>query len=79
MERATPLVWWPADETAVAVLASNFGAPRHPAWYYNLLANPTTIAEKVSRIGWSCRVSPEAGPNAYFAVMSIPKVSLYAR
>jgi deazaflavin-dependent oxidoreductase (nitroreductase family) len=45
LERVTPLVWWPAGESAVAVLASNFGAPRHPAWYHNLLANPTTIAE----------------------------------
>jgi deazaflavin-dependent oxidoreductase (nitroreductase family) len=24
---------------------SNYGAPRHPAWYHNLLANPATIAE----------------------------------
>ncbi|HXA32743.1 MAG TPA: nitroreductase family deazaflavin-dependent oxidoreductase [Acidimicrobiales bacterium] len=45
IERVTPLVWWPAGEAAVAVLASNYGAPRHPAWYQNLLANPKTIAE----------------------------------
>jgi deazaflavin-dependent oxidoreductase (nitroreductase family) len=45
LERVSPLVWWPAGETAVAVLASNYGAPRHPAWYHNLLANPTTTAE----------------------------------
>jgi deazaflavin-dependent oxidoreductase (nitroreductase family) len=45
LERVTPLAWWPTGETAVAVLASNFGAPRHPAWFYNLLANPTTIIE----------------------------------
>jgi deazaflavin-dependent oxidoreductase (nitroreductase family) len=44
-ERVTPLAWWSAGETAIAVLASNFGASRHPAWYYNLLAKPTTIAE----------------------------------
>ena len=44
-ERVTPLAWWSAGEAAVSVLASNYGAPRHPAWYYNLLANPTTIAE----------------------------------
>jgi deazaflavin-dependent oxidoreductase (nitroreductase family) len=44
-ERVTPLAWWSAGENAVAVLASNFGASRHPAWYYNLLAKPTTIAE----------------------------------
>jgi deazaflavin-dependent oxidoreductase (nitroreductase family) len=24
---------------------SKYGTPRHPAWYHNLLANPTTIAE----------------------------------
>jgi deazaflavin-dependent oxidoreductase (nitroreductase family) len=45
MERVSPLVWWPAGETAVAVLASDYGAPRDPAWYRNLLTNPTTIAE----------------------------------
>ena len=45
IERVTPLAWWPAGENAAAVLASNFGAARHPAWYYNLLANPTAIAE----------------------------------
>jgi deazaflavin-dependent oxidoreductase (nitroreductase family) len=44
-ERVTPLAWWPAGDQAVAVLASNFGDSRHPAWYHNLLANPTTIAE----------------------------------
>ena len=44
-EQATPLAWWSAGETAVAVLASNFGASRHPAWYYNLLAKPAAIAE----------------------------------
>jgi deazaflavin-dependent oxidoreductase (nitroreductase family) len=41
----TPLAWWSAGEAAVAVLASNFGASRHPAWYCNLLATPTTVAE----------------------------------
>ncbi len=45
VERISPLVWWPAGATAVAVLASNYGAPRHPAWYRNLLAHPTTIVE----------------------------------
>jgi deazaflavin-dependent oxidoreductase (nitroreductase family) len=45
LERVTPLVWWPAGETAAAVLASDFGAPRHPGWFYNLVANPATTAE----------------------------------
>ncbi len=45
LERVTPLVWWPAGQSSVAILASNFGAPRHPAWFHNLLASPTTTAE----------------------------------
>jgi deazaflavin-dependent oxidoreductase (nitroreductase family) len=50
-ERVTPLAWWSAGESAVAVLASNYGATRHPAWYYNLVAKPTTIAEIRSETG----------------------------
>jgi deazaflavin-dependent oxidoreductase (nitroreductase family) len=44
-ERVTPLAYWPVSDTAVAVLASNRGAPRHPDWYHNLLANPTTTVQ----------------------------------
>ena len=29
-ERVTPLAWWSAGDTAVVVLASNFGAFRRP-------------------------------------------------
>jgi deazaflavin-dependent oxidoreductase (nitroreductase family) len=45
VERVTPLVYWRVAVNAVAVLASNRGAPRHPHWYYNLMANTTTTAE----------------------------------
>lgn len=44
-ERVTPLAFWAVSENAVVVLASNRGAPRHPDWYYNLVAHPTTTAE----------------------------------
>lgn len=43
--RVTPLAYWPLTDKAVAVLASNFGAPVNPAWYHNLLAHPTTTVE----------------------------------
>ena len=36
----TPLLYWTVGADTVAVLASNYGAPRHPAWYHNLKANP---------------------------------------
>jgi deazaflavin-dependent oxidoreductase (nitroreductase family) len=45
VRRVTPLAYWRTSESAVTVLASNYGADRHPAWYHNLLAHPTTTAE----------------------------------
>jgi len=53
-EWVTPLAWWPAGDSAVAVLASNFGAPRHPGWYHNLVANPDTTVE-IGRDTWQAR------------------------
>jgi F420H(2)-dependent quinone reductase len=38
-ERKTPLVYLPDGERIVLV-ASKGGAPKHPAWYHNLTANP---------------------------------------
>jgi deazaflavin-dependent oxidoreductase (nitroreductase family) len=53
-ERVTPLAWWPAGDSAVAVLASNFGASRHSGWYQNLVANPDTTVE-IGRDTWRAR------------------------
>lgn len=33
------------DGDRVVVIASNYGRPRHPAWYYNLKANPQASIE----------------------------------
>jgi deazaflavin-dependent oxidoreductase (nitroreductase family) len=33
------------DGDRVVVVASNAGSPTHPAWYHNLLADPTAIVE----------------------------------
>jgi deazaflavin-dependent oxidoreductase (nitroreductase family) len=49
-----PLLYWPAIGAGVAVLASNFGADRHPAWYTNLLAHPITTVE-IGRETWKVR------------------------
>ena len=54
VERVTPLAYWPVAGNTVAVLASNMGAPRHPAWYHNLVANPTTTAE-IGAETWTVR------------------------
>jgi deazaflavin-dependent oxidoreductase (nitroreductase family) len=40
IERATPLIYF-TDGDRVILVASNYGGTRHPAWYHNVLANPT--------------------------------------
>lgn len=33
----------------VAVVATNYGSPRHPSWYYNLEANPSATVTQYHR------------------------------
>jgi deazaflavin-dependent oxidoreductase (nitroreductase family) len=43
-ERVTPLVYQP-DGSDYVVFGSKGGAPTHPHWYLNLVANPDTTVE----------------------------------
>lgn len=43
-ERVTPVAYQPLAD-GWAVFATHAGAPKHPAWYHNLVANPETIIE----------------------------------
>ena len=42
--RVNPLVWYPVGDD-IAIIASKGGAPTHPEWYRNLMANPDTSVE----------------------------------
>ncbi len=42
--RTTPMMYIPDGERLI-VIASNAGAPKHPDWYYNLLAHPRANVE----------------------------------
>jgi deazaflavin-dependent oxidoreductase (nitroreductase family) len=42
--RTTPLVYLPAGNRVI-VFASKGGAPKHPSWYHNLVANPEVTVE----------------------------------
>jgi len=42
--RTTPLLYARDGEDFV-LIASNGGAPKHPAWYLNLMANPDSTVE----------------------------------
>lgn len=43
-ERTTPMGYG-VDGERLMVIASNNAAPRHPDWYYNLVANPDVTVE----------------------------------
>lgn len=43
-ERIAPLRWF-ADGGRRVVVASAAGAPKNPAWYHNLMANPDVVVE----------------------------------
>ena len=60
-KRVTPLAYWPVSDTSVAVLASNYGAARHPSWYHNLIAQPLAVVE-IDGDWWTvnARVAPPA-------------------
>ena len=45
----------------VAVIASNYGRPDHPAWYHNLMANPAATVE-VEGETW-CATARQATPS----------------
>lgn len=42
LPRETPLIFF-RDGPRIVLVASNFGGASHPAWYYNLRANPRAV------------------------------------
>ncbi|GAA3398077.1 nitroreductase family deazaflavin-dependent oxidoreductase [Cryptosporangium minutisporangium] len=44
LHRTTPMMYIP-DGDRLLVVPSNVGAPRHPDWYHNLVANPRVTVE----------------------------------
>ena len=51
IERVTPLGCFPQGDDRWVIVASNGGSLTHPAWYYNLKANP--------------RIKVEVGPQTF--------------
>ncbi|HEX5690503.1 MAG TPA: nitroreductase/quinone reductase family protein, partial [Roseiflexaceae bacterium] len=50
-QHTTPLLGIPDGENIV-LIASYYGRPRHPAWYYNVRANPRVHLALPGRAGW---------------------------
>lgn len=79
--RSVPLVGV-LDGEQVALIASNWGGPRHPAWYHNLRANPRATVTIGGR-SWVCLARPasEGERERYWraAVRLYPGYAAYAR
>jgi deazaflavin-dependent oxidoreductase (nitroreductase family) len=58
--RTVPLAYTVAGDRLV-VIAANAGAPRHPDWYHNLVANPAVTVE-LGRECFTARATDPAGP-----------------
>ena len=56
VERVTPLMYRP-DGDRVVIFASKGGAPDHPAWFHNLVANPETTIEVGDEAGVAVRAT----------------------
>jgi len=41
--RSTPVGWFPGTDGSWLIVASAAGAPKNPAWYYNIAAHPDNV------------------------------------
>ena len=42
-ERKSPVGWFPGKDGSWLIVAAAIGAPKNPAWYYNIAANPDQV------------------------------------
>lgn len=45
--RFVPVAWFPAEGDGWIIVASANGAPRNPAWYRNIVANPDQVVVRI--------------------------------
>ena len=79
--RLAPLVY-SRDGDGYVIMASKGGAPTHPAWYYNLIANPAVTVELGSETFEArARVTEGAERDRLFAerVTTSPNFAEYQR
>jgi deazaflavin-dependent oxidoreductase (nitroreductase family) len=73
-ERTNPLMGVAHDDGWL-VAASAGGAPRHPAWYHNLVANPEVTVQRGSeKIAMNARVAgPDERPELWAEIVGFDK------
>jgi deazaflavin-dependent oxidoreductase (nitroreductase family) len=75
--RALPLAGLPDGEKYI-LIASNFGQAKHPAWYYNLKANPECTVKKDGRAGIYIAREAGKGENEHYYDMAVSYYIGYA-
>ena len=76
-QRTLPITGFP-DGVKYALIASNFGQEKNPAWYYNLKANPECIVKKNGRMGTYIAREADERENKYYYDMAISYYIGYA-
>jgi deazaflavin-dependent oxidoreductase (nitroreductase family) len=69
-QRILPLTGLP-DGEKYALIASNFGRKRNPAWYYNLKANPECVVTKNGHTGVYVAREADAQENEHYYAMAV--------
>ncbi len=76
-QRTLPITGLP-DGEKYALIASNFGQERNPAWYYNLKANPECVVKKDGKPGTYIAREAKDQENERYYKMAISYYSGYA-
>ncbi len=76
-QRTTPLAYVPIDGR-ILIVASRGGAPTHPAWYFNLVANPIVTVERGNETYQATAVSLEGSDRDEMFARISAKVSNFA-
>lgn len=75
--RTLPLTGLP-DGDKIALIASNFGQAHHPAWYFNLKANPECTVKKDGREAVYIAREADKSENRHYYDMAISYYIGYA-
>jgi deazaflavin-dependent oxidoreductase (nitroreductase family) len=57
VERSSPVGYFPGDDGSWLIVASAAGAPKNPAWYYNIAAHPDQV--RIETAGRTIAVTAE--------------------
>jgi deazaflavin-dependent oxidoreductase (nitroreductase family) len=73
--RSNPVAWFPGDDDSWLIVASAGGAPKNPAWFYNIGAHPEALSIDVGGSNVPVAAAQLAGADRVKAWSSITTAS----